>query len=201
MAGHMMNMLRMLAPALALLVVACNPSAQPVEKAPLEGARIGGPFKLIDQDGRTRTESDFAGRNMLVYFGYTFCPDVCPIDLAKLAAGLKALEKSDPDVAQRIVPIFITIDPERDTPAQMKSYVEQFHPRLVGLTGSKDAIAAAARGYSVYFSQRENDDGGEYLMDHSRAAYLIGPKGEPVALIAYDGTPAAIAAELKKWAR
>src|SRR6185369_14158786 len=108
--------------------------SQPVEEAPLKGARIGGPFALVDQNGRTVRDSDFAGRYRLVYFGYSYCPDVCPTDLQSIGQAMRQFEKSDPGRAAEVQPIFITVDPERDTPPVLKAYVAAFHPRLIGLT-------------------------------------------------------------------
>ncbi|HEY0106412.1 MAG TPA: SCO family protein [Rhizomicrobium sp.] len=137
---------------------------------------IGAPFTLIDQDGRRRASSDFAGRYMLIYFGYTYCPDVCPTTLALMD---DALAKLGPG-AKRIVPIFITIDPARDTPSQLKSYLKSFGPDFVGLTGSPQALAKAAAGYRVY-SRKHALPGGTYGMDHSSVIFLMGPDGKFVA--------------------
>ncbi|WP_414901084.1 SCO family protein [Sphingomonas flavalba] len=203
MAGSAMNIIvRTAALALSLLLAACGSGAGngAAEQGPLAGARIGGPFTLTDQDGKRVSDTAFAGRYRLVYFGYTYCPDVCPVDLQKLMAGLRALEKSDPAVAARIQPLLISIDPDRDTPAVLKSYVAAFHPRLIGLTGTPAEIAAVARAFGVYYQKQQADGGAEYLVDHSRATYLFGPDGKPIALIPEDGTPAEIAAELKRWA-
>ena len=109
---------------------------------PLKGATMGGPFTLTDQNGRRVSDRDFAGKYRLVYFGYTFCPDVCPVDLQVIGAGLRRFEASDPARAARVQPIFITVDPARDTPAVLRQYVAAFHPRLIGLTGSAEEIAA-----------------------------------------------------------
>lgn len=184
---------------LTLALAACTPSADKAEP-PLAGARIGGPFTLTDQDGRRVSDRDFAGRYRLMYFGYSFCPDVCPVDLQKLMAGYAALEKSDPGVTAKIAPIFVTVDPERDTPAVLKQYVSAFHPKLIGLTGTPAEIAAVAKEYAIIYSKVQQPGASAYLVDHSRIVYLFGPKGEPIALIPEDGKPDQIAAELKRWA-
>lgn len=139
-----------------------------------QGLTLGGPFTLVDEAGGPVTERDFAGGWMLVYFGYTYCPDVCPTELGTMASALDALA---PEVAAQVVPIFITIDPERDTPAQLADYVSRFHPRLRGFTGTADQIGEAARRYRVYYAKARRADAGDYLMDHSSFIYLVGPDG------------------------
>lgn len=181
-----------------LLALAACQRAAPLAEPPLAGARIGGPFRLTDQDGRQVTERSFAGRYPIVYFGYTFCPDVCPTDMAAIAAGLKQVELADPARAAKVVPVFVTVDPERDTPAVVKQFVRAFHPRAVGLTGSPQAIAAAAKAYAVPFSRGEGTAGG-YLVNHGRAAYLMGPDGKPIALAGADGGPAEVARTIERW--
>lgn len=190
--------------ALALLVGACSPQAgndQQATAGPLAGARIGGPFSLVNQDGQRVTDKDFAGKYRTVYFGYSYCPDVCPVDLQKLMQGLRLFERQNPTAASKVQPIFITVDPARDTPAVLKTYVAAFHPRLVGLTGSEEEIAAAAKVYAVFYRKAENEGASEYLMDHSRQTYLMGPDGKPIALLPQDESPEAVAAELARWVR
>lgn len=184
--------------ALPLALAACGQTGTTAEP-PLAGAKIGGPFTLVDQDAATVSERDFAGRYRIMYFGYTYCPDVCPVDLQKLMAGYAALEKSDPKVAAKIAPIFISVDPERDTPPVLKQYVSAFHPKLVGLTGTPAQIAAVAKEYAVVYAKEQRPGASDYLINHSRVAYLFGPKGEPIALIPHDEAPEKIAAELKRW--
>lgn len=181
---------------LAGSLAACSspPPAQP----PLAGARIGGAFRLTDQDGRTVTDRDFAGRYRIVYFGYTFCPDVCPVDVQNIAAALKLVEAKDADLGRRVVPIFITVDPARDTPAVLKQFVAAFHPRMVGLTGSAPAIAATAKAYGIYYARGKGTADG-YMVDHSRQIYLLDPDGKPLALLP-EAPPQAIADEVMKWA-
>ena len=189
-----------LALALSAALAACS-GASTKPEAPLEGARIGGAFALTDQDGKTVSDTDFDGQHRIVYFGYSYCPDVCPVDLQKIAQGLALFEKQQPERAAKIQPIFITIDPERDTPAVLKQYVSAFHPRLIGLTGTPAQIKSVADAYLVMYKAQdpEGADAKGYLVDHSRQAYLMGPKGEPIALLPYDGTPEQIAAEIDKW--
>jgi protein SCO1/2 len=180
---------------LALALAACQASPE----APLAGARIGGPFALVNQDGRPTTDKDFAGKYRLMYFGYTYCPDVCPVDLQKLMAGYAAFEKAEPEAAARLAPIFVSVDPDRDKPAVLKQYVTAFHPKLTGLTGTPEQIATTAKAYAILYSKAGKPGAADYLMDHSRLAYLFGPDGKPIALVPHDGTPDQIAAELKRW--
>ena len=182
-----------------LALAACGQTVQPRSEPPLAGARIGGPFALIDQNGRTVTDRSFAGKYRLMYFGYTFCPDVCPLDMANVGAGLKLLEKSRPALAAQVVPVFVTVDPERDTPAVLKQFTVAFHPRMVGLTGSPDAVAAAAKAYAVYAKKGATSAGGGYLMDHTRQVYLMDPEGKPMALVPAEQGPQAVADEVAKW--
>lgn len=144
-------------------------------------ALIGGPFALTDHTGKRVTEKDFAGRHVLVFFGYTYCPDICPAELQIMSA---AIDKLGPK-GDKVTPVFITVDPERDTVSQMKSYVENFHPRLVGLTGSAEDVRAAAKAYRVYYSKAGDASASDYLMDHSSVVYLMSPAGEYLAHFAY----------------
>ncbi|HZD26429.1 MAG TPA: SCO family protein [Alphaproteobacteria bacterium] len=136
-------------------------------------ADIGGPFTLVDQDGRTVTEQDFRGKFMLVYFGYTFCPDVCPTELQSMVVAMDDLGAD----AEQVQPIFVTVDPARDTVAVIHDYVRAFSPTLVGLTGSDSQVRAAAKAWRVYFAKGKEAGGGAYLMDHSSFVYLMGPDG------------------------
>ena len=198
MAGRAMNrMFRVFAPALALAVAACG--AGPVAEPPLKGARIGGPFALTDQDGKPVRDTDFAGKWRIVYFGYTYCPDICPVDMAKIGQAMKLLDKSDPAVSAKIVPIFVTVDPERDTPAVLKQYVANFHPRLVGLTGSPQAIAAVEKSYAVAAQKQVTPSG--YLMGHTQVAYLMDGEGQPITSLPLEKDAAAIADQLRYWVR
>lgn len=217
MAGRMMNkpnILQSLRRASLLLVAGlslagCNgPAQQAPAEPPLAGASLGGPFTLVDQKGETRRDTDFSGKYRIVYFGYSFCPDVCPVDLQKLMRGLAKFEKQDPVRGKSIVPLFITIDPERDTPAALAPFVARYHPRLLGLTGTPEQIAAVAKAYAVSYQKIEGSAPDRYLMAHSQMAFLMGPKGEPLALLPLDdpstpdkdeGAPDAVAADLARW--
>lgn len=157
-------------------------------------AAIGGPFSLIDQNGVKRSSADFKGRYVLIYFGYSNCPDVCPTTLSLMADALDRLGPA----ANRIVPIFITIDPERDTPAKLKPYMAAFGPRFVGLTADLATIKTVAGLYRVYL-KKEPLTGGNYAMDHSSVIYLMGPDGRFVGY--WDDTaigPDKLAAALRK---
>jgi protein SCO1/2 len=139
---------------------------------------IGGPFVLTDHFGKRVSDAEFRGRWLLIYFGYTYCPDVCPTELQTVAA---ALEKLGPRGAA-IVPLFVTIDPERDTPAVLAEYVKLFDDRLIGLTGTPDEIAAMAKRFRVYYAKTRPKGDAPYLMDHSSFLYLMGPDGRFRAL-------------------
>ncbi len=187
--------------AFALTLPACGSGSAPAEKPPLEGAAIGGPFTLTDKAGKTVRWSDFAGKYRIVYFGYTFCPDACPMDVSVLMRGFNAFAKDHPDLAARVQPIFITIDPARDTPARVGEFAAAFSPHLIGLTGTAEQVAAAAKAFAVYYAKGKESAGG-YLMDHSRTAYLMDRDGKPLAILPTDKQdPQAIAAELAKWVR
>lgn len=179
-----------------LLLASCQ--ASPVEP-PLAGARIGGAFTLTDQDGKTRTDTDFMGKYRIVYFGYTYCPDVCPVDMARLVAGWRAFSTANPTRAAKVVPVFISVDPERDTPAVLKAFVSAFDPKVVGLTGTPAQIAKVTKDYAVSVQSQKKSGDLNYLVDHSRMAYLMSPDGKPIALLSQDEKPDVIAAELSKW--
>jgi protein SCO1/2 len=157
-------------------------------------ALIGGPFTLIGQDGKPVTDQAFRGKYMLVFFGFTHCPDICPAELQVMAAALDELGPK----ANDIIPIFITLDPERDTPRVVADYVKNFGQRFVGLTGSPEAIAEAAKSYRVTYSKfQEDETKSDYTIDHSALVFLMGKDGEYLTHFAY-GTPAAKMAETLK---
>jgi protein SCO1/2 len=207
MAGRTMNNARSpwRARAAALLLIAgalpLSACQQPAADAPLAGAALGGPFTLTDQDGRTVSDRDFAGKYRLIYFGYTYCPDVCPTTLQKLLAGYKAFGEKSAERAGKVQPIFITVDPVRDTPPVMKSYVAAFSPRLIGLTGSEAEVAKVAKEYAVYYKKRKAEGASEYLLDHSSAPLLFGPDGAPIALVPADEGADAVVRTLDQWVK
>jgi protein SCO1 len=194
-----------------LLLPGCDspPKQMSLDNAPLAGAKIGGPFTLTDQTGKLRSNAEWANGYQIVYFGYTNCPDICTPDTQNLMAGLKLFEQSEPALGKKIQPLFITIDPERDTAQILSQFVRAFHPRLIGLTGTPAQIEAAAKKYAIYFSRVEGSRPDAYLMSHSQTPYLMGPDNKPVALMPVDdpatpaneGRPQAVVAELTKWVR
>jgi protein SCO1/2 len=159
---------------LAVRVLGFGPTAVGGDGRSFGEATIGGPFTLVDGDGKTRTQADFRGKLMLVYFGYAFCPDVCPTELQKMGEAMDALG----DKAKDVVPVFITVDPERDTPTEIKTYVGNFHPRMVGLTGTQEQVAAAARAWRVYYKKVDNPAASQYTMDHTSIVYLMDRQGK-----------------------
>lgn len=150
-------------------------------------AAIGGPFTLIDHNGNIVTETDVITKPSLVYFGYTFCPDVCPLDTARNAEVVDLLSEMGVDVT----PIFITIDPERDTPEAMSDFVSYTHEKMIGLTGTETQVKAASKAYKTFY--RKNGDGEDYLMDHSTFTYLVLPQHGFVEFFRRDMTPAKMA--------
>lgn len=157
------------------------------------GSVIGGPFKLTDQDGKTVTNTDLEGSWLLVYFGYTHCPDACPTALSNIALALADLGPKKSEVR----PVFITVDPERDTAPALKDYVSAFDAPILALTGTDAEIARTAREYRVYYAKHP-EPGGDYSMDHSSVIYVMDPKGRFTASFTGEDPPAAIAARLKK---
>lgn len=141
-------------------------------------AQVGGPFTLVNDAGETVTDETFRGRYMLIYFGFTFCPDVCPTELGIMSAALDQLGEK----AEKVQPLFVTIDPERDTPEVMARYVTLFHPRLTGLTGTPEQIASIAKAYHVFYRKAEDESSTDYTMDHSSIVFLMGPDGEYLKL-------------------
>jgi len=156
-------------------------------------AAIGGPFRLINQDGQTVTDQNYKGRPFLVFFGFTHCPEICPTTLFEVSEIIRNL---GPD-GDRMRAVFITVDPERDTPAALKEYLSSFDPRLSGLTGDPDAIAAVAKSYRAFYRKVPLEQGG-YTMDHTAIVYLMDKQGRFVAPFSLKRTTDASAAELRK---
>jgi len=161
-------------------------------------AAIGGPFDLLDQDGKPFTHEDLLGKFALIYFGFTYCPDICPDELEKMASAMDLMGKEQ---SSELQPVFISIDPERDSVAQVKSYIEEFHPRLIGLTGSLEKVKDAARQYRVYYTKTSETE--DYLVDHSIIMYLVDPEGCFVTFYGKNFTPEqlseSVADHIRKW--
>ncbi len=155
---------------------------------------VGGPFRLTDQEGRIVTDSNLKGRPYLMFFGFTHCPDVCPTKLFEVS---EVLEKLGPDSA-KVGAFMVTVDPERDTPEKLKDYLSSFNPRLVGLTGDAESIAAVARAYRVYYKKVPLDAGG-YTFDHTAIVYLMDKEGLFVAPFNLNRSPEDAAADLRKY--
>ena len=175
-----------------VLIIVLVSGRDPVPSA--GASAIGGPFSLIDQDGRPVTDKDLRGRPFLVFFGFTHCPDVCPTALFEIS---EVLGKLGPD-AQKVAALFVTIDPERDTPAAMKEYLASFNPHLVGLTGDPAAIAAVAKEYRVYLKKVPLENG-DYTMDHTALVYLMDKEGRFVTPFNLKRTPEDAAAALRRY--
>jgi len=218
MAGGAMNKaLRSILLPITALLAACNMGAGGNASSEgasvpgdLSGAKIGAPFTLTNQDGKKVQWEDFQGKYRLVYFGYSYCPDVCPLDLQRIMQAFTQFEKADAARAARVQPVFISLDPERDTPAVLKTYVAAFHPRLIGLTGTPDEIAKVAKDFVVIYNKEKPQGDSGYMVSHSRTPYLFGPDGQPVALVPVDdpgtadqdeGAPDKVLAFLGKWVK
>lgn len=186
--------------AAALALSGCdNPS--PASDAPLAGASIGGPFELVNSAGETVRWDDFKGKYRIVYFGFTYCPDICPTDVQRIMQAYNMLGKDAPELTARIVPIFISVDPERDTPEIVGEFTAAFSDELIGLTGTPEQVKQAADNFRVFYSRGEETPGGGYLVNHSAITYLFGPEGEPIATLPTDQGAEAVAAELVKWVK
>ena len=184
----------------ALFLLAACESAPPPEP-PLAGAAIGGEFTLTGENEAPVSWSDFEGQYRTVYFGYAFCPDVCPVDTQRAMAGLKLFEESHPELGAKIQPLFISVDPERDTPAVLTEFTDSFHPRLIGMSGTKEQIDAVTSAFAATYTIGEKQENGGYLVGHTNITYLFGPDGEPLTMLPTDEGPQAVAAELEKWVR
>ena len=171
------------------------PPALPGGEIPVTAAlSIGGDFTLVGPDSKAVTLADYRGRFVLMFFGYRYCPDICPTELAKVGAALDGLGEAE---RARVAALFITIDPERDTPAALREYTALFHPAIHGLTGTAEQIALAAKRYRVFYEKRPEGRGpDDYLMDHSAFLYLLGPDGQPRLLFTPGATPEVITARL-----
>ena len=159
-------------------------------------ARVGGPFTLTNHKGQRVTEKDFEGKFTLVYFGFTFCPDICPTELQIVTQALERLGKK----AENVTPVFVTVDPERDSVEQMASYVSNFHERLVGLTGTPEEIRTIAKAYHVFYAKvKDNKSTTEYTVDHTSSLYFMGPKGNYLTRFTYGMDPQKMAEGIEKF--
>ncbi len=165
-----------------------------VGAAPARAAVPGGPFALTDHLGQPVSSSDFGDDLLLIFFGYTYSPDVCPTTLLGVSSALDLLGES----AARVQPLFVTVDPKRDTPEVLATYVTAFHPRIIGLTGNAEQIRQVAGNYRVYYARVGNEDG-DYFMDHSAYIYLAGTDGRPLAYFRHDVSPEDLAAALRRF--
>ena len=192
--------------AAGLLLAACGEQAAqspqpPLKSAPLYGSAIKGGFELTDENGAPRTWEDYAGKWRVVYFGYAYCPDYCPTDVSRFSRGIKLYAKDHPDLAATIQPLFVSVDPERDTPEVLREFTDNFDPNLIGLSGTPEQLEQAAKNFFVQYGRGEESEGGGYLMDHTTITYLFSPDGEAIATLPTDDGPEAVAAELAKWVR
>lgn len=200
--------------AVSLLLSSCGKEQIPLSEAPLAGATIGGEFTLSDQNDEIRRYSEFDGQYRIVYFGYTSCPDICSPDMQNLMAGMTLFEQEEPNLASKIQPLFISVDPKRDTAAVLKQFTAAFHKRLLGLRGSEQETADVAKKFAVIYNIIEPEDKNidaenNYLVGHTQNAYLMGEDGRPLALLPLDnpetdmneGAPNLVKDELAKWVR
>jgi protein SCO1 len=197
------NAKSLLAAAALLAIAACSPQEPAVspEEPPLAGAALGGPFTLTGEDGNPVSWNDFDGKYRTIYFGYAYCPDICPTDVQRAMAGLKQFEAEHPDLGAKVQPLFVSVDPNRDTPEVLTEFTANFHPRLIGMTGDTSTVASVAKTFGMTFSKGETQPGGGYLMEHLGYTLLFGPDGKPLAPLPTDLGPDAVAAELEKWVR
>ncbi len=180
--------------AVAITLALTQPSGGPLAERAAQFEGLGGDFVLTSHEGETVGLADFRHKVVVIYFGYSYCPDVCPVHLSLLTA---ALDQLPPRAARNIQPLFISIDPERDTPEALAAYVGHFAPGLIGLTGSADEIADVARAYAVGYSRAEDPDLSDYMMNHTSAFFVIDREGRMVDLLRPDMTPAQLADVLR----
>ncbi|MBL8630501.1 MAG: SCO family protein [Rhodospirillaceae bacterium] len=179
---------------LLMFLPGIRPTPRPAVNTVQGSAAIGGAFALVDQKGQTVTADNLKGKYALVYFGFTHCPDICPISLQTIT---QALYIAGP-FGENVNPIFISVDPERDTPAAMADYIANFHPRFLALTGTPEQVRQASDAYRVYFKKAQEQTLGEYMMEHSGFIYFMDDKGAYVTHFGSDATPEQIAARLRQ---
>lgn len=176
-------------------------STEQTEGVVLEGSTIGGDFELVNSKGETVRWGDFEGKYRIVYFGYAFCPDVCPFDVAKIAKSIENFAKDEPELAAQIQPIFITIDPERDTQEVVGEFTSRFSDDMIGLTGTAEQVKTAADAFTVMYSKGQEFAEGNYLMNHTNFVYLMGKQGEPLVGLPVDLGPEAMVRDMKRWVK
>ncbi len=200
-----MNAKQPLTLAIALILSGCGQQAAPSHETsypaepPLAGAAIGGDFALQNAAGETVSNDSLKGQWRLIYFGYTFCPDVCPVDAERMGRAYAEIETEAPALAARLTPIFITVDPERDTPDVAGAFAANFHPDMIGLSGSQQAVDDAANTFHVYKGKGDVRADGFYLMDHSANIYLFDAEGLPVSFYGRDISVEKMAADVMHW--
>jgi len=181
---------------LSISLSACGQAAdEPITGTDIAGTPIGGAFTLTDKHGKTVTWDQFKGQYRMVYFGYTFCPDVCPVDVAVMMQGFAKFERAHPTRAAKLQPVFISVDPARDTPQAVGEFAAAFSPKLIGLTGTQAQVDQAIKAFRAY-AARGKDSAGGYLMDHSRNTYLMDPDGKPIEVLPTDKGAETVAKDL-----
>lgn len=190
-----------LAVALAGCSAASPPPGPTADGVDMRGGTIGGDFILTGSKGQKVRWADFQGQYRMVYFGFTNCPAICPTDVLRMSQGLEQFEREYPELGAKVQPIFISIDPERDRPEKVGEFVGNFHPRLIGLTGTPEETAAVARQFGTSAQKEAPDATGFYNMAHSTFVTLFGPDGEPLGILPTDKGPEGIARELEAWVR
>ena len=178
---------------LTALLAACSAGAPKFNNTDITGAGYGKELSLTDQNGRPRTLADFRGKVVVLFFGYTHCPDVCPTTLAELSQVMKMLGSD----ADRVQVLFVTVDPERDTPAVLSQYVTAFDPRFLGLSGDAAATRRAAKEFKVFYEKRKGPAPGEYSVDHSAGTYVIDPEGRLRLFVGYGKADAGLARDIR----
>lgn len=166
----------------------------------LSGAEVGGPFTLVDETGKTVTDRSFDGKWRLMYFGFAYCPDICPTDTAKMAEALRLFDKEHPGASAKLAPLFVTVDPERDTPAVLAEFTNSFHPAIIGLTGTPQQVGDMLKAYKIYAQKVPGATAGSYSYDHLAVFYLMDPQNRPVAFLAgQQATPRELADLLARY--
>ena len=183
----------------SLALAACAPQTSVPAEPPLAGADIGGPFDLVNSAGEPVTWEDFRGQYAVIYFGYAYCPDVCPTDMQRTAQGMRIFADEAPERAANTQVAFISIAPARDTPEVVGEFAAAFSDDIIGLTGTPETVKSAADAFRVYYKLGEPAPGGGYLGDHTNIVYLFDPDGEPLAMLPTSEGADAVASELDKW--